>query len=214
MPEFSVKEIRLPELHLPEIKRDDIVRSLSGVRIPEVDVAGAKRTIGKIPAATLTTADVGKLLAAAAAVARFARPTPRRSRSLSRLFRRDSRSPVARIIQPRATRSRRPLVVGLLLAAALGAWALLRRPDVRQRVDEVAHRARERFDELRARSGLEETEPIAFSAAATAPMEADGFVTPTGDDTTADTGSDYPDGLGAAPGDTDGIPAFEESRHN
>jgi hypothetical protein len=37
MPEFTVKEVRLPELHLPEIKRDDMVRSLSGVRLPDVD---------------------------------------------------------------------------------------------------------------------------------------------------------------------------------
>jgi hypothetical protein len=212
MPEFTVKEIRLPELHLPEIKREDIVRSLSGVRMPAVDLAKAKRTIGNVPAVTLTTSDVGKLVAAAAAVARFARPTPSRSRWLAGAFRRDSRSPVARIIQPRANRSRRPLVIGLLVAAALGAWALLRRPDVRQRVDEVAQRARTRFDELRAGSGVDETEPIAFSAAETAPMEADGFVTPTDDGTSGATGSDYPEGLGSAASDSDGIPAFEESR--
>ena len=34
MPELPVKEVRLPELHLPEIDRDQIVSSLSGLRLP------------------------------------------------------------------------------------------------------------------------------------------------------------------------------------
>ena len=42
MPEFTVKEVRLPELHLPEVKRDEIVRALSGIRVPEVDRAIAE----------------------------------------------------------------------------------------------------------------------------------------------------------------------------
>jgi len=36
MPQVPVKEVRLSELHLPEIKRDDIVRSLSEIRLPEI----------------------------------------------------------------------------------------------------------------------------------------------------------------------------------
>ncbi len=95
MPEFTVKEVRLPELHLPEIKRDEIVRSLSGVRLPEVDLARARRTSIRIPAVTMSSADLGRLLAAAATVARLARPTPSRTSRLAGPFRRRSRFPVA-----------------------------------------------------------------------------------------------------------------------
>jgi hypothetical protein len=170
MPEITVKEVRLPELHLPEIKRDEIIRTLSGVRHPEVDRAKARRPKIKVPAVTLTSSDVGKLVAAVAAVARFARPTPSRGRWLTGPFGGRSRSPIARIVQPRPRRSRWPIAFGAIIVAAFCAWALLRRPAVRQRVDEAARRARKRFDELRAREVRPEgaaDEPIALSVVAT-----------------------------------------------
>ena len=43
MPELPVKEGRLSELHLPEIKRDDIVRSLSEIQLPDVDLTKLER---------------------------------------------------------------------------------------------------------------------------------------------------------------------------
>lgn len=214
MPEFTVKEVRLPELHLPEIKRDEIVRSLSGLHLPEVDLAKARPARIKVPAVTLTSPDVGKLLAAAAAVARFVLPTPGRGRWLAGPFGRRSRSPLARIVQPRPRRSRWPIAFGVIIVAAFGAWALLRRPEVRRRIDEAAHRARERFDELRARdSGLEvdADEPVAFTAAETAPIQAEGFASAPDDGGAGTTRSDYPAGLGANASDSDSIRAFEET---
>ncbi|MDO8485970.1 MAG: hypothetical protein Q7S35_13595 [Candidatus Limnocylindrales bacterium] len=170
MPELTVKEVRLPELHLPEIKRDEIVRTLSGVHLPEVDLAKARRARIRVPAMTLTRSDVGKLVAAVGAVARFMRPTPSRGRWLTGPFGRRSRSPIARIVQPRPRQSRWPIAFGAIIVAAFCAWALLRRPAFRQRVDEAARHARERFDELRAREVRPEgaaDEPIAPSATET-----------------------------------------------
>jgi hypothetical protein len=43
MPELPVKEVRLPELRLPEIDRDQIVSSLSGLRLPSVDISTIER---------------------------------------------------------------------------------------------------------------------------------------------------------------------------
>ena len=43
MPELPVKEVRPSELHLPEIKRDDIVRALSEIRMPEIDLPRIER---------------------------------------------------------------------------------------------------------------------------------------------------------------------------
>ena len=102
MPEFTIKEVRLPELHLPEIKRDDIVRSLSGVRLPEVDLAKARRTTIKVPAVSVTGADVGKVLAAGAALARFVTPDTD-SRRLARQAVRSAHSVAHRSNRPAAS---------------------------------------------------------------------------------------------------------------
>jgi hypothetical protein len=149
MPEFTVKEVRLPELHLPEIKRDDIIRSLSGVRLPDVALARARGTTIKIPTVTMSGSDVGKLIAAGAALARFARPMPGRGVRLNGRFGRRSRSPLVRIVQPRRRRARWPYALGAFLIVSLGAWAVLRQPSVRQRVAGVMRDARQRIDAWR-----------------------------------------------------------------
>jgi hypothetical protein len=43
MAELPVKEVRPAELHLPEIKREQIVRALSGIRLPEIDLPRVER---------------------------------------------------------------------------------------------------------------------------------------------------------------------------
>ena len=60
MPELPVKEGRLSELHLPEIKRDDIVRSLSEIRMPDVDL---KFDLPKIDLPTASPSSSGPTLA-------------------------------------------------------------------------------------------------------------------------------------------------------
>lgn len=220
MPEFTVKEIHLPELHLPEIKREDIVRSLSGVRLPDVDLAKAAPPRIKLPAGirmpniNLNSADVARLMAAAAAVARFTRPTSARKGLLARRFSRSTPSPIARIMPQRRRRSRLPIVLAVVVVGAMTAWAILRQPKVRQRLEEAAAGARERFDIVRAgQSGTQADVdvPIAFSAASTAPIQPASFNTPTDDAGAPSGGSDYPDGLGAGSSAGDGTPAFEET---
>ena len=162
MPEFTVKEVRRPELHLPEIKRDEIIRSLSGVRLPEVDLARARRGPIKLPMVTFTGSDIGKLVAAGAAIARFARPMPGRAVPLVGRFGRRSRSPFVRIVQPRRRRARWPYALGAFVIAALGAWAVLRRPSVRERIGRASRDARRRIDAWRngMRSEAEASEAI------------------------------------------------------
>jgi hypothetical protein len=197
MPEFTVKEIRLPELHLPEIKRDEIVRSLSGVRLPEVDLGKARRASIKVPAVSVTSSDVGKVLAAGAALARFVRPAPSRPSWLPGPFGRRTRSPIVRIVQPRRRRSRWPLAIGAIAVVALAAWAVLRRPGVRERVEAAARDTRVRIDELRngGPTDLEVHEPTALTTA--------------GDNATLTELSAFAEG-----GESDGgsmAPAFEET---
>lgn len=150
MPEFTFKEVRLPELHLPEIKRDEIVRALAGVRLPDVDLAGASRTTLKVPTVALTGDDIRRLVAAGAAITRFVRPSPSRVRAPRNPFARRSRSPIAMIVRPRAHRSRRPLVLGGIVVAVVAIWAIMRRPEVRHRLEVASREARERIATWRA----------------------------------------------------------------
>lgn len=212
MPEFTLKEVRLPELHLPEIKRDDIVRSLSGVRLPDVDLAKARTAKIKVPAIALTSADVGKLVAAGAAVARFVRPAPRRS-SLFRLPVAPSQTPVLGLIKPRKRRSRLPILLVVAGAAAIAIWALLRRPAIREKVDAMARDARERIATMQHVELLDvdSDAPIALRSFETASSEAEGLVNATVDAGSATPTAPDADGMVANSTDGDGTPVFEEA---
>jgi hypothetical protein len=63
-------------------------------------------------------------------------------------FGRRARSPLARIVRPKRRGSRWPLAIGVVVVI-LGAWAILRRPEVRRRVQAAARNVRSRFDDLR-----------------------------------------------------------------
>jgi hypothetical protein len=164
MPELPVKEGRLSELHLPEISRDDIVRSLSEIRMPEVDLGNLE-----LPKFDRPSVDIGKALAGAAAAAHIGRSS---------------------------RRSRWPLAVGGLIIAGVATAAILGNQSLRARLGGAVEALRERLMAMRpAADGqleMDSDDPIAFSAAETAPItplsHADG-------ETTDVTG--YPEGLGA-----------------
>lgn len=209
MPEFTVKEVRLPELHLPEIKRDDIVRALSGVRLPEVDLAKARRSTIKVPAVTITGADIDRLIAAGTALTRFAQPAPGRLEGPWRAFgRRRSRSPMALITRPQRRRWSRPILVGVLIVAALAVWSVLRRPAARQRLEAASRDARERFETWRAQDMRPDDTPS--SAAAETPTDVEGIASATDD--AGEPADASVDPVMAQTGETDGVPAFEEGQ--
>lgn len=190
MPELPVREARLSELHLPEIKRDDIVRSLSEIHLPDVDLPRLERpridlaeAVSKFewPKIDLSSVDVGKAMAGAAAAAHIGR---------------------------RAQRPRWPLVVGGLIIAGLAGWAILSNEALRARLARRAGAIRERISAVRSkrydRLEIDRDNPIAFPAAETAPIEP----SPLTDSPTIDA-TGYPAGLGSNNGD--GTPAFEET---
>jgi hypothetical protein len=73
MPELPVKEVRPSELHLPEIKRDEIVRALSE-GMPDIDLTRIER-----PNVDLAARSLGRAVTAIAAALHIA-PRARRSR--------------------------------------------------------------------------------------------------------------------------------------
>ena len=184
MPELSVKEIRLPELHLPEISRDDIRRSLSEIHLPDVDLSNLAR-----PRVDLPNIDVGKAIAGVAAAAHLTRPARRRRW--------------------------RP-VLGALMVAGLAGWAVLSNAALRERISKAVQGLRQRVDSMRLGSveGLEvdADRPVAFPAAETKPAEGSQYADAGMGSNGSNGSAGYPDGLGAV--DSDGIPAFEESKNS
>ncbi len=169
MPEFTVKEVRLPELRLPEIKRDEIARALSGIHLPEVDPARVeprRRQLGVILGSLPTRSrgmagfDAGKVVAAAIATARIIRPASSRSRwspfrtSRWRAVSR-SRDNLVAVVRPARRRSRRRIAVVVIALVAAAAWTLFRNPAVRSRLDRAASDARRRIASFRAQANTD-----------------------------------------------------------
>lgn len=188
MPDFTVKEVRRPELHLPEIKREEIVRALSGIHVPEVDLAKVepRRRLRNVDIRAISSRlrglagpDAGKVVAAAIAAGRLARPAPRKSRwSAFRPFRRSrwaavsrSRDDLLAMVRPAPRRSRRRMAAVIIALTAAAAWILFQNPAVRSRIDRAAGTARRRIGELRSRTvadvDLETGEPVSVMAVET-----------------------------------------------
>jgi hypothetical protein len=74
MPELPVKEVRQSELHLPEIKREEIVRALSEIRMPDIDLPRIER-----PTIDLSGRSLGRAMTALAVALHLA-PRARRPR--------------------------------------------------------------------------------------------------------------------------------------
>ena len=167
MPELPVKETRLPELHLPEISRKDIMRSLSEMRMPDVDLPDSV-TKRDWPKFEMPDVDIGKAVAGAAAAAHIGR----------------------------RSRSRWPFAVGGLIVAGLATAAILSNETIRAKIANGLDALRERFAAMRS-SGYDELDvdrddPIAFDAADTAPITE----TSPYSEGSADT-APYPSGLGS-----------------
>jgi hypothetical protein len=190
MPELPVKESRLPELHLPEIDRDDIARSLSEIKMPDVDLSKLDRPRIELPKAIsnfewprfdVSAADIRKAVASVA---------------------------VAAHLRPRPRQSRWPLAVGGLFVAGVATWAILSNEAHRARLANGASAVRNRLASMRSNDRdqleIDPDEAIAFTAAETAPIDAPSYTDATMVDATG-----YPDGLGV---DRDnGAPALEEA---
>lgn len=133
MPELPVKGGRLPELRLPEISRDEIIRSFSEIRRPDMDLSHVDWPKVDLPHVDWpkvdlshiewTREDLDKAILGLATATRLVRP---------------------------AVRSRRlPLSLGFLAVAGLATFALLSRPAVRDRLARTAREARRRVMEAR-----------------------------------------------------------------
>ena len=111
-------------------------------------------------------------------------------------------------LQRPARRSRWLVPLGGVILALVAGWGLSRSPQVRARAQQLVRSMRERLATIRPNAfdfdGDEATDPIAFPAAETKPIEPDRW-----NDTEDVAAPDYPDGLGSEAGDR--VTAREQS---
>ena len=175
MPELPVKEVRLPELHLPIIKREQIIRSLSEIGRPTVDAPKVERSrLERLGlgarfdwraidwrAIDPLSLEIGRAMAGVSAVARIRRPALRPSRVT--------------------------VVVGAVLVAGIAAAALLSNPAVRDRAGRTVRGVRGRvLDRTGSDTRLEVDDDLAATSDPTDPAAhdidpGDGGLTPIAD---------------------------------
>jgi hypothetical protein len=190
MPDLPVVDAQASALRLPELNRDDIVRTLTEMRLPEADLSKLGRPKMELPDAVtkfawpridLGSIDVPKALAGVAAAANIGR---------------------------RARRPRWPLAVGGLIVAG-AVVAVLSNEGIRTRLSNAFTRLRDRAMTMRQPAEdileLDVDDPMAFDAAVTAAIEPPPFTETATFDATG-----YPDGLGADNGDR--MPDFEGAK--
>lgn len=154
MTELPAKEGRLPELRLPEISRDDIVRTFSEIRRPDLDLANVEWPKVDLSRIEWTREDLDKAIVGVTAAAKLVRP---------------------------AVRSRRlPIALGFLIVAGLATFALLSRPAVRDRLARTAGEARRRAEAARRGQEMLEVEadlpaPLEEATPIAVPIEPEAF---------------------------------------
>lgn len=192
MPELNLKDLRkdlrFPELRLPEMSRDDIAKALGEARkeLREVrkDLDAFRRDF-EMPRVDLTavempTVDVAKV---ADGAKNGAKQVADNARDGAKQVAKDARKAAesAGLVKPSNRLPRIPVFLAGLVTLGLLSWALFNSPSVKARLRESAQRARERMAERRAAWDLDD-DTRAFDAA-----------TPAGVST-----SPYSDALGSA----------------
>jgi hypothetical protein len=197
MPELNLsnlrRDLRLPELRLPEMSRDDIAKALGDTRkeLREVrqDLQQFRREF-EMPRIDEAAADVAKMV------------DVNKIADGAKSMAENAKSGVMQAVEATGLakapgRSRRPFFVAGIVTLGVVGFALLNSPTVKQRLRDGAQRARERMDARRASWDVE-AEPHAFDAATPAGVKPSAYSDSL--DTTgspfAEPPTDLPEGLG------------------
>ena len=149
MPGLRLTEVRVPELHLPEMTREDIVRVIGDAR-RDADLSRLDPRRIELPDVDLSGIDVPKVVAAAVQAVGLVRAV---------------------------RRPRLPFIVGGLITVGIIGYALATSPVVKPRLTEIARRARARVDEMRATDEIDAlAEAPEVVSPVAVPIEPDAFM--------------------------------------
>lgn len=143
MPELPVKEGRLPELRLPEISRDEIIRSFSEIRRPDLDLSHVEWPNLDLSNIEWPKVDLSHIEWPKVDLSHIEWTRDDLDKAILGL------TAAARLVRPAARSRRLPLALGFLAVAGLATFAILSRPVVRDRLARTAREARRRAQEAR-----------------------------------------------------------------
>jgi hypothetical protein len=198
MPELNLRnirrEIRLPELRLPEMSRDDIAKALGDARkeLREVrkDLQDFRREF-ELPKVDMTTTDVARV-----DVAKIADNAKQVADDAKQGVMQAAQA--AGLVKAAPSRSRRPFVVAGVVTLGVLGFAFLNSPTMKARLRDSAQRARERMAARKSSWDIGD-EARAFDAARPAGVESSPYTgaIDTSHSPYAEPPSDLPEGLGA-----------------
>ncbi len=211
MAELKFKDIRLPELKLPEMSRDDIAKALGETRKELVGVRKdlsefrrefemPKVELPKASAVEMPTVDEARAMVKDAQKA--ARQAAKDAGKSARKATNKMGKEVTRAAQDAGLvdrPSRLPFILAGLVTLGLVAWALMNSPRLKERIKAAADEARTKMAD---RGDAEWDSPRAFDAATTAGVEPstyEGALSST-DSPFEEPPSDLPKGLGKTNG--------------
>jgi hypothetical protein len=216
MPELNLKELRkdlrLPELRLPEMSRDDISKALGEARkeIREVrkELADFRQDF-EMPRVQMTSVelpavDMNKIADSARNGAKQVAETARdNAKQVAKEARKAAED--AGLVK-RSRMSRLPFVLAGIVTLGLVTWALANSPSVKARLREGAERARERMNERRT---AWDDDTRAFDAASTAGVAPSAYSDALDSTTSpfAEPPTPLPEGLGTEAAATEDMPA-------
>ncbi len=194
MPELQLKKIRFPELHLPEMSRDDIAKALGEARkeLGEVrkDLNDFRHEM-EMPRVDLTKVEIPKIDFTKVEVPKEARKAAKQAgKSMTK-----AAQDAGLVKRP----SRLPRILAAVVTLGLVGWALANSPTIRARLRAAAQQVLDRVAE---RNWDTDEETHAFDGAIAPPVEpsafADSITTP--DSPFAEPPKDVPDGFGKTNG--------------
>lgn len=213
MPELNLKELRkdlrLPELRLPEMSRDDIAKALGEARkeIREVrkELADLRQDF-EMPRVQMTTVDLPAvdMNKIADGAKQGAKQVAETTRSNAKQVAKEARKAAEQAgLVKRSRMSRLPFVLAGIVTLGLVTWAFANSPSVKMRLREGAQRARERMADRRTAWDLDD-DTRAFDAASTAGVRASTYSDSIGSAKSpfAEPPSPLPEGLGKEAGTT------------
>ena len=199
MPDLKMKDLRkdlrLPELRLPEMSRDDIAKALGEARkeLAEVrrDLNDFRRDL-EMPKVDLAAVDVPKVDLSKVDVSKMSKD----ARKMSKDARKSAREAAQRAGLVKGP-SRLPFVLVGLATLGLVAWAFAT-PGVKARIRDAARQVREQMNQRRTAWDLDD-DTRAFDAATAAPVMASTYSESisTSDSPFAEPPTDLPEGLGS-----------------
>lgn len=201
MPALNLKDLKFPELKLPQMTRDDIGKGLGEARkeLGEFrrDLDAFRREM-EMPRVDLSKIEIPKV-----EVPREARKAAKEAHKAARNAGRGVTKAAQDAGLVKKPVSRLPIVVAAAVTLGLVGWALANSPSIRERLRAAAQKFQDRMAQRGDPWALDdEHEPRAFDSAVPAPVQPSAFgdALPGADSPFAEPPSDLPDGFGKTNG--------------